>query len=101
MADEEPDLVDHAIARVARAYEQGTLAPVPEAPDELDQEDLDALLRMAKEHGALTGKVAGLASQVRSLRASLRGVLSATGRYSDSRRATWWLEAHRALRRSR
>ena len=59
------------------------------------------LLRMAEEHGYLTGRVAILAGQVRELRAALRRIMSATDRYSDSRRAPWWLDAHNALRRSR
>jgi len=69
--------------------------------EEPEDHDLDMLLRMADEHGSLTGKVAILSGQVRELRATVRTILKATERYSDSRRAPWWLEAHRALARSR
>ena len=74
---------------------------MPEAPEELGPEDLDTLVRMANEHGALTVTVARLANQVRSLRHAMRHVLAATDRYSDSRRAPWWLKANAALKGSR
>lgn len=70
-----------------------TVQPEPEP-------DMDMLLRMAEEHGALTAKVAVFSGQVRELRGTLRRVLKATERFSDSRRAPWWLEAHHSLRRS-
>ena len=93
------DPVEEEIARVGAMYSAAGVQP--DAPTRApDPADIDALLRMASEHGALTGKVATLAGQVRSLRASVRLVLKATDRYSDSRRAPWWLEAHNALRRS-
>jgi hypothetical protein len=72
----------------------------PIALEEPEEPDLDTLIRMAEEHGPLTAKVGVLAGQVRELRAALRLVLKATDRYSDSRRAAWWLEAHRAVSRS-
>jgi len=73
----------------------------PVTMEEPEEPELDVLLRMAEEHGSLTAKVGTLSSQVRDLRGALRRVLLETDRYSDSRRAPWWLEAHRAVSRSR
>jgi len=93
------DPVEEGIARIAQAYLSAGAPDLRGQPED-EPPDLDLFLRMAGEHGALTGKVAGLAGQVGDLRAALRRVLAATDRYSDNRRASWWLEAHRALGRS-
>lgn len=95
------DPVEESIARISAAYMAAGSPPIAVEEQEEDDVDLDSLLRMAGEHGALTGKVAILSGQVRDLRVTVRRILSATERYSDSRRADWWLEAHHALRRSR
>jgi hypothetical protein len=68
--------------------------------DESVEYDEDELLRLAMDHGRLVAKVGTLSSQLRDVRGALKRVLDATDRHSDSRRAPWWLEAHRALRRS-
>lgn len=94
---EDADPVEESIARAAAMYsDMGELAELADEPIELDQ---DELLRMAMEHGELLAKVGTFVSQVKALRGALRRVLAATDRYSDSRRASWWLEAHNTLRR--
>lgn len=97
------DPVEESLARVAAAYAEAGSPPIAvlEDEDEDEEPDLEMLLRMAAEHGSLTATVGVLAGQVRELRGALRRVLKATDRYSDSRRAPWWLEAHQAVSRSR